>query len=865
MAKKDFSSRLHDAVENYYQYNPDTLMPLMMVALAAKGKLKITAKPHKGSAVFCVLKPCQIEKYDWVILDPALRKRIKQEIADNHQVICAEGIVEDSIKDIYDTFYQYDTKTVVQEYHHRIGRLIHHTSNEAYEEAHRQYATLCLVEAIIDLPPRWLKDCFLNVANHILVKSGLQPERPRLQVAKTLCALLEYDGKGTVYNPFAGCAIAAAMLQAGNHLYVDGDVNDKLFAAARLLIYGKGCPTSHVVQRDSTKWIKGKKIKYTLSTYRGYIDGKSAFDFCLSQCFDTLDSKGRYAGIISPKDIFENQSTEIKEALKRDWVDKIVLLPFGEVAILINANKKEKYQGVVRFFDLTHPMLRRRPVGIVVNDDNYAEFFDVSNVSRKGFLKSFIIPEIPKRDGFEIIKLGDIVKKIKRQTYSLVRIPEDEQVLAFINRTEKYNMYKDLWMNDIDKRPVTSLFEPAYHLKQDCLITNRKGNIEPRLFDADNGSAFFEDGYAFEFTGPFNAQWLMTELNEPYVLNQLHPYGMDEMVPEPVTEDQILNLHLYRQIENDELEEPNSCDYLETGTIIHGIKSEYTIHNFLGNGNFGFAYSAESRNLVTGEIKEIVLKEFYPHHDYHRENGKVVPNNEFAEMEYEDEKIKFQKEAELMKLLGNMPDSHIVPAYDYFECEETNTLYYVMPFYKGKSFEDLLNNGDRLTETIAISHAVIPLCKALNASQKHKVLHLDIKPDNILIDDDGNAILTDFGTAKVYDDAGDIIDPRGKNYRGPFAAPELREGSLTCYDPRPDMFGIAATIFNVVTRDMPTTIMELDKIAEESVRQSLQDANCSDQFINAIVRGLQGSMSLRPKDAQTFLNLFPGCENIKLD
>jgi hypothetical protein len=79
------------------------------------------------------------------------------------------------------------------------------------------------------------------------------------------------------------------------------------------------------------------------------------------------------------------------------------------------------------------------------------------------------------------------------------------------------------------------------------------------------------------------------------------------------------------------------------------------------------------------------------------------------------------------------------------------------------------------------------------------------------------------------------------------------------------MFGIAATIFNVVTRDMPTTIMELDKIAEESVRQSLQDANCSDQFINAIVRGLQGSMSLRPKDAQTFLNLFPGCENIKLD
>ena len=43
MAKKNFSNKLHDAVENYYHYNPDTLMPLMMVALATNGKLKIAA------------------------------------------------------------------------------------------------------------------------------------------------------------------------------------------------------------------------------------------------------------------------------------------------------------------------------------------------------------------------------------------------------------------------------------------------------------------------------------------------------------------------------------------------------------------------------------------------------------------------------------------------------------------------------------------------------------------------------------------------------------------------------------------------------------------------------------------------------
>ena len=44
MATNEFSSRLHDAVENYYQYNPDTLMPLLMLALATQGQLKITEK-----------------------------------------------------------------------------------------------------------------------------------------------------------------------------------------------------------------------------------------------------------------------------------------------------------------------------------------------------------------------------------------------------------------------------------------------------------------------------------------------------------------------------------------------------------------------------------------------------------------------------------------------------------------------------------------------------------------------------------------------------------------------------------------------------------------------------------------------------
>ena len=867
MATNEFSSRLHDAVENYYQYNPDTLMPLLMLALAAQDKIKLNTKHDDSAHVFCEVSLSEITNYDWVQFDPSLKKRVKTAIANGETTFSIEGDIDPTLMDIYDTFHHYDTFTVNEEYHHRIGILYEHSNNAACDKAHRQYAMICLAEVLIDAPSEWLSECFLKNANHMLVKSGLQPERPRLQVAYTLRTLLDYDGEGKVYNPFAGCAIAAAAINASGNMYADGNANDKLFAVARLLNYGMGGSNEHYAQRDSTKWTDAGKFDYVMSTYRGYVNGQSAFDFCLGKCFDTLTDNGKFAGIVAPKDIFEKQSPELKEALKRDWIETIVLLPFGEVAVLVNAKKEKEMKSKIRFYDLTHPMLRSRPIQKVLSDDDYADILRVSDVKKKGYLRSLVVPEFEERDGYEIVTLGSLVKKMQRKTYSLARVPEDERVLAVIDRKRTYNLYERVWMNGIEKSRIGSLFAPAYHLSCDCLITNIRGRLEPRLFDSDNGSAFFQDGYAFEIQNEFDQMWLLEQLNEPYVLRQLHPYGMDKMVPEAITEEQILGLKLYKENEeeinfdNFESEEENS---LPTGFILNNNNFEYTIHRFLGNGNFGYAYSAESHNLATGETREVVLKEFYPCNDFHRESGKVVANNEYAAESYEDEKYKFRKEYELMKTLGNTKDSHIVPALDFFESADTDTLYYVMPFYASKSFEDFLRRGDKLSEKLAIETVVIPLCKALNTSQKYKVLHLDIKPDNVLIDDDGNAILTDFGTAKTYDEEGYIIDRRGMNYKGPFAAPELKLGSLSTYDPRPDMYGIAATIYAVVARSIPHTIMELGRDEEERARIQLGEQGCSNQFVEALIKGLQGSMNLRPANAQAFLNLFPGCENIKL-
>ena len=856
-------THLSQAIDDYYQYNPDTLMPLLMLALAAQGQLEVGNKVKPGATIFASVNIPEVEQYEWVRLNPALKRQLKAQKALGATDIIVSGDISGEMKDIYDTFYQYDTVTVVREYHHRMGRLIQHSDNSASEKAQRQYAILRLAEELLAPPAEWFETYFLQVANDMIIQSGIQPKRPRIRVAEALCALLGYFGEGVVYNPFAGCAIAAAKIGGGKNLYVDGDANDKLLAIAKLLCYGTGQEGCHVEKRDSTKWIQGSKADYVLSTYLGYIDGKPAFDFCLRRCLDEFGESGKFAGIVAPKNIFERQSEEMKEALRRDWVDSIVLLPFGEVAVLIDAGKERGRKNQIRFYNLTHPMLKHRSLFYVIGRDRYASILKRTDVKRMGFLKSLLVPEIEQREDCKIITLGSICSKLPRRTWTLTRVPQDARVLAQIDRSKPYDEWKHAWMQGITKKGIVNLFAPAYLLDENCLIVNRTGELEPRFFNAFMGNAFFEDGYAFRMQPDIDYDWLVHELCEPYVTRQLHPYGMDEMVPEAFSEEQVLSLKLNRPKSKEEIEEEEeeraNAGKLPVDQLLIGGKTEYTIHRFLGHGYFGYAYTASSHNLATGEDKEVVLKEYYPWDFYHREGIKAVMN----EAGYNDaNRDKFIEEAKIMNRLGFIPNSHIVPAFEHFHCDETDTEYYVMPFYKDGSLKDLQDSGFSFSEEMLIQHVVIPMCKALNIAHKNRVLHLDIKPENILVDEHGDAILIDFGVAKQYDETDCIINRAGMVAGSEFCAPELTTGGMVRFGPQPDIYGFAATLFYLATdRDYPHPIMDFGE-EDEDIRISLDVYGFSRQFADAIVAGLE--YMNRPRNAQEFLNLFPGCEDMKL-
>ena len=108
---------------------------------------------------------------------------------------------------------------------------------------------------------------------------------------------------------------------------------------------------------------------------------------------------------------------------------------------------------------------------------------------------------------------------------------------------------------------------------------------------------------------------------------------------------------------------------------------------------------------------------------------------------------RFQAEAQLVATLEH---PHIVPLYDYWR--EPDAAYLVMRLMRGGSLASVLEHG-ALTPAQTIT-MVDQLGNALQTAHRSGVVHGDINPDNVLIDDEGNAYLSDFGIA-----VGDVDEP----------------------------------------------------------------------------------------------------------
>ncbi len=140
---------------------------------------------------------------------------------------------------------------------------------------------------------------------------------------------------------------------------------------------------------------------------------------------------------------------------------------------------------------------------------------------------------------------------------------------------------------------------------------------------------------------------------------------------------------------------------------------------------------------------------------------------------------------------------HIIPIYDYGQ--QDGLPYIVMAYVGGGSLDQLLLRGPLSLDTAA--RLAYQIAQALDFAHEQGVIHRDIKPANVLLDSQQNAILSDFGIAKVVADTQEITKDALVGTPS-YLAPELiaEKQAIT---PSADVYGLGVTIFQMLTATLP--------------------------------------------------------------
>ncbi len=172
---------------------------------------------------------------------------------------------------------------------------------------------------------------------------------------------------------------------------------------------------------------------------------------------------------------------------------------------------------------------------------------------------------------------------------------------------------------------------------------------------------------------------------------------------------------------------------------------------------------------------------------------KVLPPHPGQNEQYA---TRFRLEA---RTIARLQHPHILPVFDYGV--EDDVYYLVMAFVDGGSVSDLidrgpmsLNNVERLLRQVA---------SALDYAHRSGVIHRDIKPDNILMDKEGHALLADFGIVKLLEGETNLTATGGMVGTPAYMAPEQCQGVEV--DGRADIYALGVVAYEMITGKQPFT------------------------------------------------------------
>src|SRR5918999_1458244 len=175
---------------------------------------------------------------------------------------------------------------------------------------------------------------------------------------------------------------------------------------------------------------------------------------------------------------------------------------------------------------------------------------------------------------------------------------------------------------------------------------------------------------------------------------------------------------------------------------------------------------------------------------------------------------RFRREARAVAQLNH---PHVVTVID--AGEDEGAPFIVFEYVEGETLKDRIKRQGRLPVSEAVAYA-IEIGRALECAHLHRLVHRDVKPQNVLIDSEGRAKVTDFGIARSLEAEGLTATGRVLGTTD-YVAPEQALGEETTA--QSDVYSLGICLFEMLTGDVPFKADSQVAVAMKHVKEPLPD------------------------------------------
>ncbi|MFL6657072.1 MAG: protein kinase domain-containing protein [Massilia sp.] len=274
--------------------------------------------------------------------------------------------------------------------------------------------------------------------------------------------------------------------------------------------------------------------------------------------------------------------------------------------------------------------------------------------------------------------------------------------------------------------------------------------------------------------------------------------------------------------------------------------ADFEITGILGEGGFGIVYIAFDHSLQ----RNVAIKEYMPGVLAARAPDHSIRVR--AERHQETFNVGLKSFINEARFLAQFDHTSLVKVYRFWE--QNHTAYTAMQYYDGRTIKDIVNNSPELVTEEWCRKVLKQILEALEMLYTMRILHRDVSPDNIIVQENGDAVLLDFGSARQI--IGDrtrgltvILKPGYAPVEQYAGDASLDQGAYT------DIYALSAVIYFAIMKEPPAT--SIARMVKDPILPLAERGipGYSTEFLAALDKGLAVMAADRPQTIDAFREL----------